>query len=517
MEFFGRTGEDSEIKVLFLCRSEFRKDFRPYDLTVVERTEIEPEHFTMSASGVVHIQPGLPSQFTPLGQWWRRSSLFNTLRSIPFFKNYMPAKTYQLWNQNVRYRKYSQIRKKLIKKLFLAKRAFCSTLMELNRQCYDLRSTPLLTYSTKHPYSIDDFITEANKVRTESFKVFESIVDKIQALLEKVCEDVTSRVRASEDGLPPGGLEEAATATSHKSQKSKSMQQMKQEALERQRALALARQEVAMLAQFIHLADYMVVENLLLLVMTQADGFFQDLQNPSKKSGLFHITLSMERNKICFQPEKKDVSTQLASMLDAMVSCVHSVPRLLYIPVFKPHFEDKQVKITGPHLGDMIRTSTVYERICQKIEQVVSNDFDATREYATMFEQYFPIYNYAHEFDKEAFANQDHLANSRNIKKEMLKLRGWSTDLERMKLQQVCGIFGVDSKAQLKTHLIDKQKAVLDDMKLVLHTAARESCNKVHSDFQSRIKQLGKKPNSLKDFANFVEAKNEITEEVKVA
>ncbi len=235
VEFFGRTGEDSEVKVLFLNRTPTGLNFRPYDLTVVDRTEIDPEHFTMSASGVVHIQPGQPSQFTPLGQWWRRSSLFNTLRSIPFFKNFMPAKTYQLWNQNVRFRKYSQVRARLIKKLFLAKRAFCSTLLELNRQCFELRSTPLLTYTTKHSYSIEEFIETQNKVRTESYKVFESIVDKVQALLEKVCEDVTSRVRASEDGLPPGGLEEAAATTSHKSQKSKSMQQMKQEALERAR------------------------------------------------------------------------------------------------------------------------------------------------------------------------------------------------------------------------------------------------------------------------------------------
>ena len=64
VEFFGRKREDSEVKVLFLIRASTGLDFRPYDLAVVDRTEIEPEHFTMSASGVVHIQPGQPSQFT---------------------------------------------------------------------------------------------------------------------------------------------------------------------------------------------------------------------------------------------------------------------------------------------------------------------------------------------------------------------------------------------------------------------------------------------------------------------
>ena len=513
VEFYGRTGEESEVKVLFLNRTPTGLNFRPYDLNVVDRTEIEPEHFTMSSSGVVHIQPGQPSQFTPLGQWWRRSSLFNTLRSIPFFKNYLPAKTYQLWNQNVRFRKYSQVRLKLIKKLFLAKRAFCSTLLELNRQCFELRCTPLLSYTTKHSYAIEEFIENQSKVRNESYKTFESIVDKIQALLEKVCEDVTSRVRASEDGLPPGGLEEAAATTSHKSQKSKSMQQMKQEALDRARALALARSEVAMLAQFIHLADYMVVESLLLLVMTQADSFFQDLHKPSKKSGLFTLTLSMERNQICFAPEKEDVKALISSMLEAMVSCVNNVPRLLYMAAFKPHFDDKQ-RITGPHLGDMIRTSSVYSMICAKIENVVETDFEATRDYAVFAEQYFPIYNYADEFNRESFANQDHIANSRSIKKEMLKLRQWGADLERMKLANVIGVFGVDSKT-LRNFLIDRKSVVLEDMKSVLHTAARDSSADVLTQFQQRIKSLGRKPVNLKDFAAYVETKNVIGEDVK--
>lgn len=58
VEFFGRTGEDSEVKVLFMNRAQQHLNFRPYDLVVVDRTEIDPEHFTMSASGVVHISPG---------------------------------------------------------------------------------------------------------------------------------------------------------------------------------------------------------------------------------------------------------------------------------------------------------------------------------------------------------------------------------------------------------------------------------------------------------------------------
>jgi len=514
VEFFGRTGEDSEVKVLFLNRAQQHLNFRPYDLKVVDRRKIDPEHFTMSASGVVQIQPGLPSQFTPLGQWWRRSSLFNTLRSIPFFKNFLKAKTSQLWHQNVRFRKYSQIRRKLVKKLFLAKRAFCSTLLELNRQCYDLRSTKLLEYRSGQTYLVEDFVEVQTKTRTNTSKDFESIIDKIQALLEKVCEDVTSRVRASEDGLPAGGLEEAATFTSHKSQKSKSMQQMKQEAIDRARALALARQEVAMLAQFIQLADYMVVESLLLLVVQQTDMFYQDLKNPSKKSGFFNVNLEMEREKLIYVPECSDMSTHLSTMTDQMVSAVHSVPRLLYMAAFKPHFDDKQ-KVEGPNLRKILLDSAVFRLLCSKIDDVVKANFSDTREYANkQFSQYYPIFNYADDFSKDEFANQDHIANARSIKKEMLKMRQYGEQLDKMKLNNVVGIYGVTSK-DLREHLTKKKNNVLGDMKDVMHGAARDSCGTVLEEFQTRIKILQKKPTDLKSFAAFVESKSEIGEAEK--
>ena len=514
IEFFGRQQDSMDVRVLFLVRTAASLHFRPYDLLVVDRKELEPEHFTMSTSGVVHVRPGFPSQFIPIGQWWRSSSNFNTLHSIPFFKTYYSAKMYQLWHQNVRFRTYAQIRRRLIRTLFVAKRAFCSTLLELSRQCYELRSTPLLSYHTKHAYAVEDFIEIQKRVRASSSKTFETIIDKIQALLEKVCEDVASRVRASENGLPPGGLEKAIAATSlQKSQKSKSMQQMKREAYQRARALTLARQEVAMLAQLIRLADYMVVESMLLLVMTESDSLYQDLQKPNRKSGLFNVTLSMERDCILYCPSVADLTAHMSSILEAMVSCVHSVPRILYIAPFKPHFQDNP-KVVGAHLGDMIRSSSHFLMICSKIGAVIHKDFQATVEYGKFAEQYFAIFRYAEEFDKQAFAEQDHIINSRLIKREMLKLRGWGADLERMKLSSVVGIFGVDSKT-LRNFLIDRKNVVLENMKSVLHTAAKESCENVFSSFHSCIKLLGRKPTNLTDFAAYVESKVEISESAK--
>jgi hypothetical protein len=56
--------------------------FRPYDLVVVQAKDVEPEHFTMSSSGVVHMRPDGPSEFLSVSDWMREASQFNVIASM---------------------------------------------------------------------------------------------------------------------------------------------------------------------------------------------------------------------------------------------------------------------------------------------------------------------------------------------------------------------------------------------------------------------------------------------------
>lgn len=92
-----------------------------------------PEHFTISAAGVVHVQPSEPSEFIPLAEWMHQSTAFNILRNIPYFKHYLVAKTFRLWRSNVRYSLYCQQRRKLAHNLFLARSSFCEPLVRISK------------------------------------------------------------------------------------------------------------------------------------------------------------------------------------------------------------------------------------------------------------------------------------------------------------------------------------------------------------------------------------------------
>ena len=185
--FFARHGNHTPVKFVYLNRAKTGDTFKPYELVVVPREQREAEHFTMSACGVVHVYSSeQPSEFVTLSTWMQQarppppprslppspltllplpqSTFFNVLSSIRFFKHYLAAKSFRLWRANVRYKLYTQQRSKLCRRLFLAKPAFCSTLLEINALCYELRTgenTRLMAPLSPNTHSsIDAFLEE---------------------------------------------------------------------------------------------------------------------------------------------------------------------------------------------------------------------------------------------------------------------------------------------------------------------------------------------------------------------
>ena len=78
--FFARNGNHTPVKFVYLNRARTGDAFRPYDLSVVSREQVDAEYFTMSACGVVHVfASGLPSEFVLLSTWMQQSTFFNVL------------------------------------------------------------------------------------------------------------------------------------------------------------------------------------------------------------------------------------------------------------------------------------------------------------------------------------------------------------------------------------------------------------------------------------------------------
>lgn len=87
---------------MFHCNKRYgRHEGSPYELLVVPRDQVNKEYYTMTASGVVYC-PGdanFETEFIPIGEWLRETSIYNLMRTLKFFKYYFTQKMFRIWRK----------------------------------------------------------------------------------------------------------------------------------------------------------------------------------------------------------------------------------------------------------------------------------------------------------------------------------------------------------------------------------------------------------------------------------
>jgi dynein heavy chain len=526
--FFARNGEHTPVKFVYLNRARTGDEFRPYDLAVVSRDETDPEYFTMSACGVIHVfapEQRHPSEFIQLSTWMQQSTFLNILTAIRFFKHYLAAKAFRLWRANVRYKLYIQRRDSLCKQLFLSKPAFCSTLIEINALCYELCTgdkTCMLSNISHNYTTIEHFMEEQKQQCQHATKAFEQIVDKLQMLLEKVCKDVTTRARIDTDApisnmITPSEPVDAKGRPATR-QRAKSMARVKQEHAYRVAAVTEAQAEEEQLGNFVRLADYMAVSCCYLLTIATAERFLSVLNPPApRKAGIWITTLEYGEDVMLFSPPLLTFHSSTCSMLDLWIENIHQVPRLLYMRPFKPHF--RSGRIEGPDVAKLVRHAARWTEVQVEIETVLTQDFKRATEYAQQFEEYRVIHVFGEHWNFEAYAekmssNYTFAQVVQAFKGDMHQLNRWYKELERMKLSGTVGNLHMESKT-LKNSLAPVTQKALDKCRGLLLQCARDQCVETLQLFQQRTRDLGEQPRSLREFADYCDKLNCVRDEGK--
>ena len=122
----------------------------PYALRVVSRDAIQGMYYTFSASGVVQVfADDSAPEFTPIGEWMREQAVFSMMMQLSFFRNARAAKSFALWRCNSRARRIASVKRRLEGALLLAKPNFCSAVMEIQSQVFQLTRTPLVELGDK--------------------------------------------------------------------------------------------------------------------------------------------------------------------------------------------------------------------------------------------------------------------------------------------------------------------------------------------------------------------------------
>ncbi|XP_026730807.1 dynein heavy chain 6, axonemal [Trichoplusia ni] len=111
--------------------------FTPYYLQVVPYENIDKRNFfTISPCGVTHYSNEMV--FTKLPAWEQEYTIFVKLTDIKFFKLYRYWKAFYVWKKSIMFRKYTKLRNKLAKNLFILTPVLGKALLSMQAMCCEM-------------------------------------------------------------------------------------------------------------------------------------------------------------------------------------------------------------------------------------------------------------------------------------------------------------------------------------------------------------------------------------------
>ena len=128
----------------------------------------------------------------------------------------------------------------------------------------------------------------------------ESVQERVQKVLERVIRDVVGQEKRYREIIADNDSISATVS------KTKSMVALKRERIERARTYKRIVEESQMLPSLVRLADYMISESLVSLVLNNLSDLLSLLANPNKTKGVFLTTVAFAHDLTTFTPNEPE-------------------------------------------------------------------------------------------------------------------------------------------------------------------------------------------------------------------
>jgi dynein heavy chain len=510
--FFARNGSQAPVK-FFYCNAavkesdSYRPNFRPYDLIIVSRKEVDSEYFTISASGVVHVKPNRPSEFVSLAEWMHHSNAFNAIRSIRFFKNYLICKAFQLWQRNVRYRKYCKQRDKLFHKLYLARTSFCGPLIEINKLFHEMHEVDVCVLKLDDKKA-EDFDAIQREKRTEAAKKFESVIDKLEGKVETVCRSVKERLRSYK------GKDNDDTTNSRFAQhllggngRVKSMHAVKLEKAERKRKLQHAKDEKEMLGSFVRLIDYMETNHLVSIATNSVSAWHHDLLN--LKRYMFLTKVQFVPQRLRCTPDDEHILKIVHDMIEGIISVMDTVERIVFMSKFKTHMKEQIPKEHQAQVSKIIHTDRGFGLLYHRIRKKIKDDYVLLQHRVSEdLEKHRQVFDFGERWNFEDYCSRNSDINV--IQVDMVQQEQWRIELKKLKIEAFGGQSFVAPLQEINDLLLGVTQRALEGMQRNLQNVFHRFVIEVKTEYETTNSKLEESYQSLSGFAGFIKYTTEV-------
>ena len=163
--------------------------WNPYQLQVVPKTQRDPEHFVASMFGILHVYSDGECEHQSFAGWSRDKIIFNLIKEIPIFRDYLPRKMLKQWHNKVRQTQYRRMQAKVFSVGLRFHRPFSLALWKINSLSYDLLSIDVHTLNITGRYSQDGY---TNQLHLSQHKLLKYLQKYFRFVLKIVCEVIQS-------------------------------------------------------------------------------------------------------------------------------------------------------------------------------------------------------------------------------------------------------------------------------------------------------------------------------------
>ncbi|CDJ52736.1 hypothetical protein EBH_0004790 [Eimeria brunetti] len=501
--FFARHGSATKTKFLFCNRAPTDPlEFEPYKLVVVPQNQVNPEHFTISETAVMHICPGKPSECFRQDEWMRQAFVHSLLRTLPFFKTFVARKVLCLWSHASRKHVFEERREMLCRTLFIAKPIYCDHLQQIHKVLAGVSEVKLVELQPGL-YDISQFTAQQNTLRSDPKTGASKALEVKQAEARDLLVELMQKLQEATQ-LPEVDPMHACSAS-----KGKSIFQAKREAVEQQRLIRQAYKNQALFGQFVLLVDLIFTMRLAKAVTKAAATMLERLGTEETCGKLFSVNVCFGSTKVELDPGRPAFVSMHHEWWEGIVSTVSGVLLLSQCR----QFEDSVVQGPPLSLESLLTQSKHLQMMKKRIEERILKDFDRAQRYSeSYFGIYRQIYEYGQNWDETGFA--DSVSGHDELSTEMELISEFEEKLDKLNPVHVVGLFSIEARS-LKSSLQPVTEKALTFMKRLLWKLMKEHVRSTVSRFESINKRLDERPTKLVPFASFVSSCNEIKAQIE--
>ena len=417
LAYFSKRKDGRGHRFIYLNYSGDRRNpnFNPYDLTKVPFAEVNPEYFTMSATGVTHIHPNGATENISLDRWANESSHFLTLKKLKLFKFYFIWKPFRIWKNFVMRQRYNQITDKVMRFSFMNNFVFYQTSIDF------LKDTPdsiiikyLLAFQSQKKFTIEEF----HQAETDNRQILS------EAYNEYLNSIIASLVQLDIDIRDPGRLVVQDSEFSEIKRRNPNLGQLKilerKKHAESMRRNDIVQKEVYAFCDFIRLTDMLIIESLS-KSCTESWKIAEDNVS-SDMASIFQIEVEFNHEgKVVFQPSLDELVRITKESLHGSLDYLDQLPRLIMSSKLRTRLRENiptlnQLFENGPSFNEFISCNEIIPQVEDRIIEVITTSYHDAEVISQVFTDFYSIYKTGMTWDPSSYLHE------RGGKSELIEL-----------------------------------------------------------------------------------------------